>query len=132
MLKTNPVHGNPKSLQRRLCIRHNHNLLLHTKRHPDFRTPPRNNRDLVPSLLLRILPDPILPLYHHRVKIIPTIIMMTSTMTTTAQNSHKIRLSRCHQRIATKKSRQKCQTLIVLRQDRRPVFTSGSKQLISI
>jgi hypothetical protein len=132
MLKTNPVHGNPKPFQRRLCIRRNRNLLLHTKRHPEFPTPPHSNHDLVPSLLLRTSPDPILPLYHHRLKIILTIITMTFMMTTTAQNSHEIRLFRFHRRIAMRKSRQKCQTLTVQLQDRRPAFTSGNKRLTSI
>lgn len=62
MLKINPTRGNPMSPQRRLCIRRNRNLLLHTKRHPEGSTPPRSNRDLLVNPLPRTSPDRILHL----------------------------------------------------------------------
>jgi hypothetical protein len=62
MLKTNPIRRNPKPSQRRPCIPRNHNLLLHTNRHPELSIPPRNNRDLLANLLTRTSPDLILHL----------------------------------------------------------------------
>lgn len=62
MLKINPMRPNPMPPQRRLCIRRNRNLLLHTKRHPEGSTPPRSNHDLLVNPLLRTSPDRILHL----------------------------------------------------------------------
>jgi hypothetical protein len=60
MLKTDPMHGSPKPSRRQLCIRHSHNLLLHTKRHPELSALLRSYRELLPNLLLRTSPDRIL------------------------------------------------------------------------
>lgn len=64
--------------------------------------------------------------------IIHTIITMTFTMTTMAQNSRKIRPSRCLRGIAMRRLRQKCQILTVQRLGRLPAFTSVNKRLTGI